>query len=702
MKGIAMNRFGAPYLFLLLFPLLAIAQEQWLLVDTDHSQYKAEYYRYDRLFSAPSAKLQWIAPKNYDVLRYDLFLDWRNPLSGNATDPESKQYWGRNTMTVVITDDNVTEITVDAADMVIDSVFIDDHRYPDTIVINNQQFLLDLSLAQLSNLQQGDTLRIAIYYRYIGNARSGFFLFPKGMFVGVRNGDTVRVLEQLAYTMSEPEDAHRWFPCNDIPNDKALATISIRVPQGFITASNGLLTDTIIHTDQSRTYVWEHRYPIPPYLMVIHASRYFFWSEWYHSILNPQDSVEIQYYTWREDYEGTAAGDYNAPQAFRNMLRMMEAFEKHYGKYPFEKYGMAAVQPFYFGGMEHQTMTTINRVWLRGADDGIAHELAHQWLGDKVSCATWADIWLNEGGATYGEAVWREESEGWEGYHNKMLEHRNGYFNGGDNTLPIYNPPPFRLFNYATTYAKAGWVYHMLRQMLGDSTFYSVLHAYMDRFAYGNATTEEFKQTFIDLVPNPPVDFSTFFDQWVYKAGHPRYNMIASVDETLQNVTVTIEQLQTGNNVPDVFVMPLEIEFIGTNGERHIERVINSERTQQFSFSLPFAVANVLLDPFDKVLCEKEITITSVQNAAARTAMSVRYIPQHHGIEFRSETPLVGSLSLQLYTTFGRKVASFSVVLNGNSRQYFALPAPLPPGAYGIILHYNSRIERYPIVVFPE
>ncbi len=651
-----------------------------------------------RALQQPPVRSAWIEPKNYDVLRYALFLDWRNPLSGTALLPEDRRYNGINRMLIVATADAVETIVVDAGGMTIDSVFIDGVRYPDLVEIIDEQFTLDLSAVD-KILHRGDTVEVQIFYSTMGTADRGFFLFPKGMFVGIRNGDTVRVEEQLAYTMSEPEDAHFWFPCNDVPDDKALAEIAIRVPEGFITASNGIVVDTISHPDGSRTFVWQHQYPIPPYLMVANASKFFFWSEWYYRVSNPDDSLEIQYYVWRPDYEGTAAGDYNAPFAFRNMLKMMRAFEERLGDYPFEKYGMVAVQPYFYGGMEHQTMTTINRVWLRGQDPGIAHELAHQWFGDKVTCKTWADLWLNEGGATYGEALWEEAQSGWEGYRRRLMRHRSAYLQG-NNTIPVYNPPPQQLFNYATTYAKAGWIYHMLRQLVGDSAFYRAIRWYLTKHAYGNAATEDFRQAFEDVIADPPVDFTTFFDQWVYQAGHPQYAVTVSLSEDRTRAEVTIRQVQVGLRVPEVFVMPLEIQFQSAAGDKIIKKVLNDQKVQVFTFTLPFAVNDVELDPQDKVLSEKQV-VTSVRELEeiSRHPM-VQYFPHLQRLLISHKAVNLGSAQVRLYDIRGQKLwerqQRFS---SGNAM--VALPFRLQPGWYGCEIQWQGGRVLIPFVVQP-
>jgi aminopeptidase N len=421
-----------------------------------------------------------VVRRNYDVLEYNLYMDWTNPLSTQGTGAADRRYSGVNRITVRIDSANVTDLVFDAAAMKIDSVSIDPPR---AITIQQPINGKEVTIKADTPFQQGETVTLAISYTITSAVDEGFYLFAKGQDTEpLPNGLQAEVEERLAYTMSEPTDARYWMPCNDRSYDKAMSSIAIRVPKPFSVAANGLLQEIVDEQDGTQTYHWKSFSPMATYLMHAAASIFTQYQDWYHRVSNPADSIPVQYFVWKADYDETRTdrSSYNARNSFRHTVRMMEAFSTLYTEYPFEKYGMVAVQPFDFGGMEHQTMTTVNRNWLRTADQpGIAHELMHQWTGDLVTCASFDDIWLNEGGATFGEALWAEVDGGANGYLNTMLEKRLWYLYSPTNDIPIYAPAKTSsIFNYATTYAKAGWVYHMLRQMLGDDVFFPTMRKY--------------------------------------------------------------------------------------------------------------------------------------------------------------------------------------------------------------------------------
>jgi aminopeptidase N len=551
---------------------------------------------------------------------------------------------------------------LDAAAMSIDSVRV--NGLPAAV----SQAGDSLTIALPWVARSGDTLLLEVFYTSRTTRNIGLYLYRKGTFVGVGpGGDSVFVEERIAYTMSEPEDARYWMPCNDAPHDKAIAEITVAVPEGVVVASNGWL-DTVRVVPGTPTvhlYRWKDTVPIATYLMVVHASRYAHWREEYR---RPDGStVPLFYYVWAPDVESpdTTGRRYNARYAFRNVPAMLRAYESFFGRYPFGKYGMAAVQPFGYGGMEHQTMTTINRSWLRGFSElGIAHELAHHWLGDLVSCATWKDIWLNEGGATWSEALWLEWTQGAEAYQNRMQQARNDYLRYRDYGLqqPLYAPPMSALFFYATTYAKAAWVYHMLRRMLGDSLFFPALRSYMARHRYGAAETEDLLASLQADIPNPPVPWRTFFDQWVYSAGHPVLTIVPSVSvlpEGRYLVRCSIEQTQGGlsSRVPEVFVMPWKLIFQGAQGEYAEHSFLSTQRQQVVEVVLPFFPTVIRLNDQD-VLCEYSVAPLAVGSTGESEGVRARLLPQPlRGEEGTLEfsVPTAGTVSVELVTLTGAR-----------------------------------------------
>jgi aminopeptidase N len=578
-----------------------------------------------------------IVHRPYDVLSYNLFMDWTKQFTADNILNENRYYSGVNQIIMKIDSANVKEIVLDAADFLqIDTIKI--NSYPKTIfkqIIKNppqpSNYLLTIPLPD--TVKQGDSIKITILYTYKGTSDWGFYFYEKGTYVGQGpQDDSVFTEERIAYTMSEPRDARMWMPCNDWPYDKAQASISVRVPKGISVASNGLLTK-VDSTDTDKTYYWEDDTPIATYLMAVTASKYHEYSDWYERVTKPGDSVEVKYYIWEGDYTGTATdgSQYNARFAFQSTVDMMKFFSNLYGEYPFKKYGMVAIQPFNFGGMEHQTLTSIIRGWLRGwSSSGIAHELAHQWIGDMITCATWNDVWINEGGATWSEANWAKTWGGEGGYYYMMSYNRLAYLQyGGLSFPPIYGLPIETIFggNAVLVYQKASWVYHMLKSMLGDSIYYDAFHSMLNKYRFKSLETKDFEKSFTDDVKDPIVPFDIFFDQWLYHGGHPVFKLNTStskVGETYQS-TVTINQVQSGEKVPSMFYVPADILFYGPNDTIISKRLLTDQQNQTATFELPFMPDSVKIDE-NQILCENAESIVSVKENRTNEQIPAHFV----------------------------------------------------------------------------
>ncbi len=587
----------------------------YLSADEESPEGNYCYHLHHKVQNFTQNKESAIIRRPYDVLKYDLFLDWYKPLSSERQfyldtvikkidtiyDDSGKiiridtikatnkiyftntEWHGVNNITLRIDSNHVNTIELDAKELKIDSIFINSNKIQwEPKVISN------ILAIPLNNSNEGDTILLTIYYTYNGNGRGGFWLYPEGFFVGFgQRGDSVIVEERLAYTMSEPDYARRWMPCNDAPYDKALSSIAIRVPKGFNTASNGLI-DRVFHSHDATIYYWKHQYPIATYLMLAVASKLKEHSEWYEG---EKQKLELIYLAWEADYNNpeTDGSKYNVLNAFRNVPEMMNTYIKFFGDYPFERYGMAVIQPFNFGGMEHQTMTTVNRLWLRGFHEtGIAHELVHQWIGNLITCATWKDIWINEGGATFGEALWIEHLFDKGAYYYYMNQHKNRYLARADLfDTPIYDIPTQYIFwtHVPLVYQKSGWVYHMLRETLGDGEFFRILRGLFKDYQYSSIETKDFADYFIKNAKNSPIPLDTFFEQWLFKAGHPIFELETFAHSRNNGfyIELYLSQIQNGTKLPDAFVCPVELNFYF--GDRiHTETVVTWNKTEKFEF----------------------------------------------------------------------------------------------------------------------
>ncbi len=507
-------------------------------------------------------------PHSYDVLHYQINMNIDIP--GDSVRTASVLIDCRSET------DTLTAVDLHFRGMAIDSVTVDGE--PKLFFWEPDQLLIQLGSA----IDQGDSFQVAVYYH--GHPVTS-------------GGDGLFIDSDVTYTMAEPEGARLWYPCYDKPSDKATADLNITVPDGYIVASNGLLVGTV-KDDKAKTvtYSWSENYPIATYLVSLAISRYATFSHWYYG---QEDTMEIACYV-------PPADSANAVKDFGNLPDMIACYSELFGLYPFieEKYGTAT---FPWGGaMEHQTCTSWgfpipgNNYW----DWVVAHELAHQWWGDWVSPDDWRDIWLNEGFATYSEALYWEYLYGDWGLRSYMQEMQDYYIWWEANygmRFPIYDPPRGYMFS-STEYEKAGCVLHMLRFVVGDSTFYDILRTYGATYSYGNAVTEDF-QGVCETLSGQDLDY--FFDQWIYDQGHPEYVFVWTAEEQKgvgYQLNVTVAQKQ--HNAP-IFDMPVEL-IIATATDGISDTVTVDEATEVFQFVLQDEPLTVQLDPNRWLLCEKE------------------------------------------------------------------------------------------------
>jgi aminopeptidase N len=298
-----------------------------------------------------------------------------------------------------------------------------------------------------------------------------------------------------AVAVGEPALSHAWFPANDHPSDKATYTFRVTVPRGLEVAANGRRTQVDIGEDTT-TYVWEMARPMASYLatMII-------------GFLERRDVDVVR---------GVAIRDYlppgpELPEEFGRTGEMLGFFADRFGPYPFETYGVAVSDGFELA-VETQTIPVIGRQVLEGPEleELMAHELAHQWFGNSVSIASWNDIWLKEGPATYAEWLWLENEQGPAAYEQEVIE---AHAIELDATLPpAGSPPADDLYNTAV-YERGALTLHALRQEVGDVAFFETLRAFHARFGGGSASTEDFVTVAEEIAGK---DLGALFEAWLY------------------------------------------------------------------------------------------------------------------------------------------------------------------------------------------
>ncbi len=475
---------------------------------------------------------------------------------------------GKVTIAGICRKDSTHSITLDLVNqMRIDSVIVNGRK--NSFIQNRNSF--DVSFDRLFKFS--DTISVDVYYGGLPTATGlGSFIFDSH--AGV----------PWIYTLSEPYGAKDWWPCKDDPGDKAdSADIIVTCNSNFKVGSEGILASVIENGNGTSTYHWKERYPIASYLISLAMTNYVQFSNWFH--YSQKDSMEVLNYVLPEHYD-------TAFQSLPRVIDMLAIFSDLFGMYPFikEKYGHAE---FGRGGaMEHQTMTSTTTF----SENVIAHELAHQWFGDMITCRTWSDLWLNEGFSQYATALYLERQYGTDAYWRYMnsqidnAETAQGEL-GNPDTVNVRN-----LFDSRLVYSKGAAVLHMLRHVLGDSVFFLSLRQYANDPAlqYGTASTQDF-QSVCERVSGRDLDY--YFQEWVYGEKYPVYILSWTWKSFGDSSAVILDIGQIlGRSNPAFFTMPIDIRITAA-GRDTTFTVLNNSPQQRFVIRFDSKPDTVILDP---------------------------------------------------------------------------------------------------------
>ena len=505
-------------------------------------------------------------------------------------------------------------------------------------------------------LPQGESTLINIFFHRESTAQQIGFFFARP--------PTVRYAH--AMTCGCPRDNHYWFACWDWPNDKAErgCEINLTVPDTFQACANGMLDSVTTVSGGKKKFWWRHPYPICTYLMTFSASRF---ARWDTIVVCPNgDTVPLIYYMWPEDSAGTRNG-------YRRVPEMIIYFSdtSRFGPYPFERFGMVpGYYGFPWGGMEHQTQVMIHTSYLSGGGEAtICHELSHMWWGDMVTHVGYADVWLNEGFATWAECQYMGYLNGRDYFQNYIRGKARRYFNQHRvRDFPIYNPPWSEIYNYGIVYCKGSWILRMLQFLTGDTVwqtpgiFYQALRAYADSFKYRTVATEDF-QRITEQVTGISLD--TFFNQWVYDRGYPRFylNWAKEAHGDSWRVIINLYQRNDTNSCP-FFHIPLPVRF-NLAGESVIVTLRPQDSVYFDTFMFAREPFSLTPDPDNWIL--DSTIITSVGVAEMVRAPQIRLIrikpnPAQGVVCFQFSGNL--ARPLEIYDRAGRRVA---VLIPGNS-----------------------------------
>lgn len=446
---------------------------------------------------------------------------------------------------------------------------------------------------RIAGLGQAEHTRIEIRYR--AEPRRGlYFLEPDAK---------VRDRPVQLWSQCQDEDARHWFPCHDKPHVKMTTELRVKVPASFVALSNGEL----VHAEASKkpggtaSFHFKLDRPHPSYLVTLVVGKF--------AIVEDRDAeladgrrIPVRYYVPMARKDDVA-------RSFGETPRMLELFSKLTGTpYPFSRYTQVVVSDFIFGGMENTTATTLYEHVLLdkraaldiASHDLVAHELAHQWFGDFVTCRDWSQAWLNEGFATYFEHLEREDRLGRGEYDYSILGDLESYLSeaGSRYQRPIVcrdYREPIDLFD-RHLYEKGGLVLHMLRRRLGDSLFFRGVALYLSKHAHGIVETNDLQRAF-ESVSGDSLD--QFFDQWVYRPGHPELKVKIGFDDGL--LSVNVRQSQKTGEVA-VFAFDLEIEILEKGGKitRHRKHITTAH--DALVVALAARPEHVVFDPELRVL----------------------------------------------------------------------------------------------------
>jgi len=401
------------------------------------------------------------------------------------------------------------------------------------------------------------------------------------------------------WTQGESIEARHWFPSFDAPNEKFTSEMICHVPEEMTVLSNGKLVSEANEANGMKAVRWLQEQPHTTYLIALAAGHF-------KGIHDQHRDIPLGFYT-------PASQIAQATNSFYETKEMMEYFEKEIGvPYPWAKYYQVCVDDFTAGGMENTSLTILNTFTLhttetenlRDSRGLVAHELAHQWFGDLVTCKDWGHVWLNEGFATYYEHLFDGFKDGPDEFRARMYGSAKGFINATDDTKAIVRRDfrsPDEQFGFHA-YSKGAWILHMLRSQLGEDLFRRCVKTYLERHRFGNATTDDFNRIIEELSGR---GFDQFFDQYVYHAHHPELGISYSWDERAKLAKLTVAQNQKLSEDVLLFNVPLTVRFKGASDttDRQIQV---KEKSEDFYFPLPEAPEIVRVDPEVTLLAKIE------------------------------------------------------------------------------------------------
>ncbi len=539
-----------------------------------------------------SAQRPFALPGDTPHYARDRVVDVRHIKLDVSIDPKAKRIEGAAHTTFVPINDGVTHVEFDAVEMTIKSVKLaasgaasprprrgrgaggeGGSERPLPYTYDDGKLRIELGEGR----KAGEELTTVVEYSAI--PRRGLY------FIGPDKGYPKKPVQ--VWSQGQDEDSRHWFPCVDFPNEMATSELIVTVPTPLTAVGNGeLISIDENKSKKTRTFHFYQSRPHVAYLLSVAAADFA-------EITEKVDGIPVQYYVQK-------GRESQAKPALGRTPEMLRFFGERTGvPYPYAKYAQVCVGDFIFGGMENVSATTLTDTCLfdkkaepdaaDNTDGLVAHELAHQWFGDLLTCRDWAHGWLNEGFATYFDELFAEHHRGVDVLRYEMRINQEIYL--GDDTRRYRRPivdnvynEPIDLFD-RQFYEKGGWVLHMLRYNLGDELFWKSIRHYVAKHQGGNVTTPDLQRSIEEATGR---NMDRFFEQWVYGAGHPQFNVSFEFDDKTKQGKLTVKQTQSSEHrTAEVFHTPVDVNFGYDGQENELYRIEIHEREQSFYFSLP-------------------------------------------------------------------------------------------------------------------
>lgn len=556
-------------LILLLNAFPGLAQDGPFACDLEGARGLLAPAKSDRAMPVPDPR-----QADYDVLHYELQL---------TLDPDEELLHGTLTLTVQVLADSLDILVLDLGqDMQVSSARQLSPNFGGCVPFHPDD-TLELHCDIAPQHMQTATFRIT----FLGSPQ------PDGLF-GFQFQETEAGAPVIA-TVSQPWSARSWWPCKDTPGDRATVTTTLIVPQDMMAVGVGNLIATQPTGQDQMAYTWSTAYPISTYLVSVAAADYDNFGQFYEG---PAGQIQLDHYTFPEL---TA----NAQVDFAPLPAMLDWMGDLFGPYPFagEKYGHTTC--IWDAAMEHPTAITYGDYLVTGDnfyDTIVLHELSHMWFGNMITPEDWTQIWLNEGFATYCEALWEEHTGGPAALQTFMSEHTWGVgylqdplIRNAENSWPGYYFLPI-------VYHKGGWVLHMLRREMGDDNFFQALQSYVQDPAlqWGTATTDDFV-AHCETAFGAPLDW--FFDQWLRGTVYPVYQLAYQREEG--QLRVRLRQVQDGDPFLGQAPMQTHVDLaIHQPDGTTVVTLWNDQRDQEYVIPVDGQVSWVQMDPDQWLLNE--------------------------------------------------------------------------------------------------